>query len=102
MASAHMDADHTLEMMTQSLLQVSSVFLVQQNELQSVRERLAKELARVDTITEALVQAAQQHQDAVLSAIQNYENLSAANESAMAARQDTKVGYSIIICLGLV
>jgi len=67
--------DSTLELMTQSLLQISSVFLVQQNELQEVRDRLQKELARVSRIQETLSTAAQQHQDAVLSVIQNYENL---------------------------
>lgn len=57
--------DSTLEMMTQSLLQISSVFLVQQNELEAVRYRLQKELARVSSIQESLTTAAQQHQDAV-------------------------------------
>ena len=82
---SHVDTDATLEAMTQSLLQVSSVFLVQQNELQGVRERLAKELARVDTIQEALTTAAQMHQDAVLSVVQNYESLAVAHEAALAA-----------------
>ena len=57
--------DSTLELMTQSLLQISSVFLVQQNELQEVRDRLQKELSRVSQIQDALSTAAQQHQDAV-------------------------------------
>lgn len=57
--------DSTLELMTQSLLKISSVFLVQQNELQAVRDRLAKELSRVTLILETLAVAAQQHQDAV-------------------------------------
>lgn len=57
--------DSTLEVMTQSLLQISSVFLVQQNELEGVRDRLSKELDRVDLIQKALQTAAQQHQDAV-------------------------------------
>ena len=81
--AAHTDA--ALEQMTQSLLQVSLVFHVQQNELQAVRERLAKELSRVDAIQEALTTAAQQHQDAVLTVIQNYENLAVAHDSASAA-----------------
>jgi len=51
--------------MTQQLLQISSVFLVQQSELQQVRDRLKKELLRVNSISEALTSAAQQHQDAV-------------------------------------
>jgi|TARA_B100000524_G_scaffold320898_1_gene201528 hypothetical protein len=51
--------------MTQQLLQISSVFLVQQNELDGVKERLNKELARVTAIQDALANAAQQHQDAV-------------------------------------
>jgi hypothetical protein len=51
--------------MTQQLLQISSVFLVQQSELQQVRDRLTKELGRVNGIAEALTIAAQQHQDAV-------------------------------------
>jgi hypothetical protein len=51
--------------MTQQLLQISSVFLVQQSELQQVRDRLTKELGRVNGIAEALTFAAQQHQDAV-------------------------------------
>ena len=38
--------DDTLESMTQQLLQVSTVFLMQQNELQEVKERLQKELQR--------------------------------------------------------
>ena len=79
-----MDTDAALESMTTSLLQVSTVFLVQQNELAAVRDRLAKELARVDAIQEALTSAAQQHQDAVLSVIQNYETLACAHEEAMA------------------
>ena len=78
------DTDAVLETMTTNLLQVSSVFLMQQNELQEVRDRLAKELKRVDTILETLTQAAQQHQDAVLSAVQNYETLAVAHEEAMA------------------
>ena len=57
--------DHTLESMTTSLLQVSSVFLVQQNELQEMHNRMQKELARMAAIQEALNNAAQQHQDAV-------------------------------------
>ena len=51
--------------MTQQLLQISSVFLVQQNELDGVKERLNKELARVTAIQDALANAAHQHQDAV-------------------------------------
>ena len=51
--------------MTQQLLQISSVFLMQQNELDGVKERLNKELARVTAIQDALANAAQQHQDAV-------------------------------------
>ncbi len=51
--------------MTQQLLQISSVFLVQQNELDGVKERLNKELARVTAIQDALANAAQQNQDAV-------------------------------------
>eukprot|EP00967_Tisochrysis_lutea_P118854 scaffold193485_cov32-Tisochrysis_lutea.AAC.1 len=51
--------------MTQQLLQISSVFLVQQSELQQVKDRLNKELGRVNAIAEALTSAAQQHQDAV-------------------------------------
>ena len=51
--------------MTQQLLQISSVFLVQQNELDGVKERLNKELARGTAIQDALANAAQQHQDAV-------------------------------------
>ena len=57
--------DSTLERMTQSLLQISSTFLVQQNELEGVRERLQKELNRVSSIKDVLTQAAQDHQDAV-------------------------------------
>jgi hypothetical protein len=59
------DADARLESMTSALLEVTSVFLIQQNELQEVRERLQKELARVAQIQDALTQAAQKHQDAV-------------------------------------
>ncbi|KAL3919397.1 MAG: hypothetical protein SGPRY_005648 [Prymnesium sp.] len=73
--------DSTLEMMTASLLQISSVFLVQQNELQEVRHRLQRELARVSLIQERLSSAAQQHQDAVLSVIQNYENLATESQT---------------------
>ena len=79
----HIDTDATLETMTAALLQVTSVFLVQQNELQEVRERLHKELARVSRIQDTLTQAAQQHQDAVLSAVQSYESLSVAHEAAL-------------------
>ena len=57
--------DHILETMTQQLLQISSVFLVQQSELHGVKERLNKELTRVSLIQDALTLAAQQHQDAV-------------------------------------
>ena len=67
--------DDTLESMTQQLLQVSTVFLMQQNELQEVKERLQKELQRVTQIQEALTEAAASHQEAVLTMIQNYENL---------------------------
>lgn len=63
--SAHRLQDGVLESMTQQLLQISSVFLVQQSELQQVRDRLTKELGRVNGIAEALTFAAQQHQDAV-------------------------------------
>lgn len=82
MAEGHTYAveDSTLESMTTALLQVSSVFLVQQNELQEVHSRLQKELARMLTIQNALADAAQQHQDAVLNVIQNYESLSIAAE----------------------
>ena len=38
--------DSTLEAMTNSLLQVSSTFLVQQHELQEMHNRMQKELAR--------------------------------------------------------
>ena len=79
----HIDTDATLESMTAALLQVTSVFLVQQNELQEVRERLQKELARVSRIQDTLTQAAQQHQDAVLTAVQSYESLSVAHEAAL-------------------
>ena len=78
--------DSTLELMTQSLLQISSVFLVQQNELQEVRDRLQKELSRVSLIQETLSNAAQQHQDAVLSVIQNYENLAPESEAAASSK----------------
>ena len=78
------DTDAVLEKMTSSLLKVTSVFLIQQNELQEVRERLQKELARVSQIQDVLAHAAQQHQDAVLSAVQSYENLSVAYEAALA------------------
>ena len=61
------DTDAKLESMTSALLQVTSVFLIQQNELQEVRERLQKELMRVTQIQDALTQAAQQHQDAVMA-----------------------------------
>ena len=54
-----------MEHMTQQLLHISSVFFMQQNELQEVKERLNKELSRVTLIQDALVTAAQQHQDAV-------------------------------------
>ena len=63
--------------MTQSLLQISSTFLIQQHELQEVKDRLQKEMLRVSSIQETLTTAAQQHQDAVLAVIQNYENLAA-------------------------
>ena len=68
MASSFVVEDSTLESMTTSLLQVSSVFLVQQNELQEMHNRLQKELARMVTIQNALSEAAQQHQDAVRAA----------------------------------
>ena len=73
----HMSAvdDSLLEQMTQSLLEISSTFLVQQNELAEVKERLSKETLRVASIQETLTLAAQKHQDAVLAVIQNYENL---------------------------
>ena len=61
------DTDAKLESMTSALLQVTSVFLIQQNELQEVRDRLQKELMRVTQIQDALTQAAQQHQDAVMA-----------------------------------
>jgi hypothetical protein len=67
--------DSLLEQMTSSLLEISSTFLVQQNELTEVKERLNKESLRVASIQELLTQAAQKHQDAVLAVIQNYENL---------------------------
>mgnify|MGYP004231632237 CR=1 FL=1 len=67
--------DSLLEQMTQSLLEISSTFLVQQNELAEVKERLSKETLRVASIQETLTLAAQKHQDAVLAVIQNYENL---------------------------
>ena len=57
--------DTMVEEMTQQLLEISSVFLIQQSELLGVKERLGKELARVTLIQDALTQAAQQHQDAV-------------------------------------
>ena len=44
----------------EQLLEVSSVFLIQQSELLGVKERLGKELARVTLIQDALTQAAQQ------------------------------------------
>ena len=84
-AAAMVDTDAALEEMTSSLLQVSTVFLVQQNELQAVRDRLARELKRVDEIQESLTMAAQQHQDAVLTVIQNYESLAVAHEAALEA-----------------
>ena len=65
MAASFVVEDSTLESMTTSLLQVSSVFLVQQNELQEMHNRLQKELSRLTTIQNALSEAAQQHQDAV-------------------------------------
>ena len=67
--------DSLLEMMTQNLLKVSSTFLIQQVELQEVKDRLNKEMLRVAAIQETLTIAAQEHQDAVLEVIQNYENL---------------------------
>ena len=67
--------DSLLEQMTSALLEISSTFLVQQNELTEVKERLNKESLRVASIQELLTQAAQKHQDAVLAVIQNYENL---------------------------
>ena len=67
--------DSLLEQMTQSLLEISSTFLVQQHELQEVKDRLNKEMLRVNSIQETLTMAAQKHQDAVLAVIQNYENL---------------------------
>ena len=97
MASVAAVDDSTLESMTAALLQVSSVFLIQQNELQEVRDRMNKELARVTLIQEALVTAAQQHQEAVLNVIQNYESLatehpSAASSRLSAASVDSSVG----------
>ena len=73
----HMSAvdDSLLEQMTSALLEISSTFLVQQNELTEVKERLNKESLRVASIQELLTLAAQKHQDAVLAVIQNYENL---------------------------
>ena len=67
--------DSLLEQMTSALLEISSTFLVQQNELTEVKERLNKESLRVASIQELLTLAAQKHQDAVLAVIQNYENL---------------------------
>ena len=86
--------DDTLESMTQQLLQVSTVFLMQQNELQEVKERLQKELQRVTQIQEALTEAAASHQEAVLTMIQNYENLterraSPSREASPSARRST-------------
>ena len=80
--------------MTQQLLQVSTVFLMQQNELQEVKERLQKELQRVTQIQEALTEAAASHQEAVLTMIQNYENLterraSPSREASPSARRST-------------
>lgn len=63
--------DAVLETMTQQLLQISSVFLVQQNELNQVKGRLSKELSRVALIQDALTTAAQQHQDAVTAHFQS-------------------------------
>jgi len=85
-----------LENMTQELLRVSTVFLVQQSELLQVKERLSKELARVSNIQDTLTTAAQLHQDAVLAAIQNYESLQQENinlqcEVAAAASPDASV-----------
>ena len=68
--------DSTLEKMTTNLLQVSSVFFIQQNELQAMHQRLSKELTRLVAIQNALSEAAQQHQDAVLQCISNFESLS--------------------------
>ena len=68
LSPTQVDTDSTLERMTQSLLQVSSVFLVQQNELQEVRDRLNRELSRVSAIQDALMTAAQEHQDVVRGA----------------------------------
>ena len=68
--------DSTLEKMTTNLLQVSSVFFIQQNELQAMHQRLSKELTRLVAIQYALSEAAQQHQDAVLQCISNFESLS--------------------------
>ena len=85
MASPPVDTDAMLESLTTNLLNVSSVFLVQQNELQGVRERLAKELARVDSIQEQLTAAAHQHQEAVITAVQNFESLAVAYDAAVAS-----------------
>mmetsp|Transcript_46738 Transcript_46738/g.77372 ORF Transcript_46738/g.77372 Transcript_46738/m.77372 type:complete len:928 (+) Transcript_46738:63-2846(+) len=86
--------DAVLESMTQQLLQISSVFLVQQTELQQVRERLSKELARVSLIQDALTTAAQQHQDAVLTVIQNYEHLNLPCEPTVSTSLDTRTSAS--------
>ena len=55
--------DSLLEQMTSALLEISSTFLVQQNELTEVKERLNKESLRVASIQELLTLAAQKHQD---------------------------------------
>ena len=68
---ARTEDDSTLELMTQHLLSVSSVFLIQQHELQEVRDRLQKELTRVTRIQEELIAAAQQHQAAQKAAAQH-------------------------------
>ena len=71
--------------MTTSLLRVSSVFLVQQNELHEMHNRMQKELTRMAQIQETLTLAAQEHQNAVLNVIQNYESLSVTVEAAAPA-----------------
>ena len=53
--------DSLLEQMTSALLEISSTFLVQQNVLTEVKERLNKESLRVASIQELLTQAAQKH-----------------------------------------
>ena len=74
-AAAHGASDADDGAQIQALLQVSSTFLIQQNELQEVCDRLRAELARVDGIQDALTGAAQTHQDSVLTALHNYQSL---------------------------